>query len=40
MLIQMQNNTGKKEKSAAIFFIMEEAKETISDFSKETVKLL
>ena len=45
MLIQEQENinfTGNldRDESATIFFIIEEAKETILDFSKGTVKVL
>ena len=38
--IQEINFTGNLEKSASIFFITEEAKETILDFSKGVVKIL
>ena len=37
--IQQINFTGKPEKNATIFFIIEEAKETILDFSKQIVTL-
>ena len=38
--IQQTNFTGYLEQQATIFFITEEAKETIFDFSQGTVKLL
>ena len=40
MLIETQLNklTGKLAKQATIFFIIEEAKETMLDFLQETVK--
>ena len=38
--IQQINFTGNLEKNAAIFFIIEEAKEIVSDFSKGTDKVL
>ena len=34
------NFDGNPEKNVAIFFIIEEAKETVSNFSKQTVKVL
>ena len=37
--IQQINFTGKPEKNATIFFIIEEAKETVLDFSKQIVTL-
>ena len=39
-VIQQINIEGNLENNAAIFFIAEKAKETISDFSQETVKVL
>ena len=38
--IQQINLTGNLEQQAAIFFIIEEAKETVLDFLQETVKAL
>ena len=38
--IQEINFTGNLEQQATIFFITEEAKETVLDFSQETVKVL
>ena len=38
--IQQINLTGNLEQQAAIFFIIEEAKETVLDFLLETVKAL
>ena len=38
--IQQINFTGNLEHNAAIFFIIEEAKEAVLDFSKGTVKVL
>ena len=38
--IQQINFTGNLENNATIFFIIEEAKETVLDFSKGTVKVL
>ena len=38
--IQQINLTGNLEKDTSIFFIIEEVKETILDFSKGTVKVL
>ena len=38
--IQQYNFTGNLEQVATIFLIIEEAKETILDFSQETVKVL
>ena len=37
---QQINFTGNIEKGTSIFFIIEEAKETVLDFSKTTVKVL
>ena len=37
--IQQINFTGNLESQSAIFFITEEAKETVLDFSQETVKM-
>ena len=37
--IQQINFTGNLEQQAAIFFIIEEAKETVLDFSQGTVKV-
>ena len=37
---QQINFSGNPEKNAALFFIIEEAKETFLDFSKGTVKAL
>ena len=37
---QQTNFTGNIEKDASIFFIIEERKETVLDFSKRTVKVL
>ena len=36
--IQQINFTGNLEQQTTIFFIIEEAKETVSDFSQGTVK--
>ena len=38
--IQQINFTGNLENNATMFFIVEEAKETVLDFSKGTVKVL
>ena len=38
--IQQINFTGNLENNATMFFIIEEAKETVLDFSKGTVKVL
>ena len=38
--MQQINFTGNLENNAAIFFIIEEAKETSLDFSKATLKVL
>ena len=38
--IQPINFTGNLEQQATIFFIIEEAKETVLDFSQGTVKVL
>ena len=38
--IQQLNFTGDRDGNATIFFIIEEAKETIFDFSKRTVRVL
>ena len=38
--IQQINFTGNIENNATIFFIIEEAKETVLDFSKGTVRVL
>ena len=44
MLKQKQNNKlillGIQKRKATIFFVIEEAKETVLDFSKRTIKLL
>ena len=37
--IQRINFTGKQENNAVLFFIIEEAKETVLDFSQRTVKV-
>ena len=40
--MQQTNSTGNldKAKGSTMFFIIEEAKETVTDFSKGTVKVL
>ena len=37
--MQQNNFTGNLEQQAAVFFIIEEAKETVSDFSQGTLKV-
>ena len=38
--INFTGNQEKKKKNATIFFIIEEAKETVLDFSKGIIKVL